>query len=305
MLQEVHCIDKNIPMYLAEWGFQGLFSCHSGSKAGVCILFNNNFNLQIHKSFCDPEGQFILCDLKIGQFCIILGNIYAPNDDNPGFFKLLFEQLQTLKCEEMMRNDNLVLAINKDKKGGLAKTHQKSVKVIEHFANELDLVDVWRAQNQEKPRYTWRRRNPGVHCWLDFFLASQTLSNITNAGIVSGYKTDHSMITLTILLHTNTRGRGVWKLNTSFLTKSDYVNQINEQIQSVKSVKQEYQGENSVNSALLWEIVKLKVGEKSISYGVGKKRAMSREKEETEQSISQLEKEKQIFKQHSKAKREN
>ena len=38
-------------------------------------------------------------------------------------------------------------------------------------------------------------------------------------------------------------------------------------------------------------MVKLKVKEKCISYAVGKKRAMSREKEETEQSISQLEKE--------------
>ena len=33
---------------------------------------------------------------------------------------------------------NLVLDINKDKKGGLAKTHQKSVEVIKDFANELD-----------------------------------------------------------------------------------------------------------------------------------------------------------------------
>lgn len=59
---------------------------------------------------------------------------------------------------------NLVLDISKDKKDGLAKTHQKSVKVIKNFANELDLVDVWRAQNQEKRRYSWRRRNPGPGC---------------------------------------------------------------------------------------------------------------------------------------------
>ena len=153
-------------MYLAEWGFEGLFSCHSGFKAGVCILFSNNFNLQIHKTFCDPEGLFILCDLKIEQFCITLANIYAPNDDNPGFFEFLFEQLQTFKCEEMIIGGdyNLVLDINKDKKGGLAKTHQNSVKVIKDFVNELDLVDVWRAPNQEKRRYTWQRRNPGPGC---------------------------------------------------------------------------------------------------------------------------------------------
>ena len=56
MLQEVHCEKENIPMKLAEWGYQGLFSCYSSSKAGVCVLFNNNFNLQIQKAFCDSWG---------------------------------------------------------------------------------------------------------------------------------------------------------------------------------------------------------------------------------------------------------
>ena len=34
------------------------------------------------------------------------------------------------------------------------------------------------------------------------------------------------MITLQISLHSNTRGRGFWKLNTSFLSETEYVNQI-------------------------------------------------------------------------------
>ena len=69
MLQEVHCIDKNIPIYLAEWGCEGLFSCHTSASAGVCIVFNNNINSQIQKTFCDPEGRFIIWDIKIEQFC--------------------------------------------------------------------------------------------------------------------------------------------------------------------------------------------------------------------------------------------
>ena len=30
----------------AEWGYQALFSCCSSTKAGVAILFNNNFSFQ-------------------------------------------------------------------------------------------------------------------------------------------------------------------------------------------------------------------------------------------------------------------
>ena len=29
MLQEVHCVKENIPMYLTKWGYQGFFSCYS------------------------------------------------------------------------------------------------------------------------------------------------------------------------------------------------------------------------------------------------------------------------------------
>ena len=66
MLQKVHCINKNIPIYLAEWGYQGLFSCHTSASA------NNNINLQIQKTLCDPEGRFI------EQFCITLTNTVPP-----------------------------------------------------------------------------------------------------------------------------------------------------------------------------------------------------------------------------------
>ena len=45
---------------LTEWGYQALFSCHSSKKAGVAILFNNNFNVQIQKSYSDPGERFII-----------------------------------------------------------------------------------------------------------------------------------------------------------------------------------------------------------------------------------------------------
>ena len=256
----------------------------------VSFSVNNNINFQIQKTFCDPEGRFIICDI-IEQFCITLTSIYAPNNDNPGFFKHVFEQLQLFKCEELIIGGdyNLVLDINKDKKGGLAKTHHKSVKAIRDHMNELDLVDVWRTLNEDERRYTWRRKNPEVHCRFDFFLASQTLlGNITIAEIVPGYKTDHSMITLNISLHSNRRGTELCRLNTSLLTESDYVNQI---IAQIEYVKQDYRGENSINPALLWEMVKLKIREKTISYAVEKKRKITRKKEDTEQMIAQLEKE--------------
>ena len=153
-----------------------------------------------------------------------------------------------------------MLDTSNDKMGGLNKTHQNSIQVIHEYQNALDLVDVWRTLNKDDRRYTWRRRNPEIHCRLDFFFVSQTiLYKTTKADILPGYKTDHSMITLNFSLHSNQRGRGLWKLNTSFLSQNDYVNEICAQI---REVQQEYQGENSISPVLLWEMIKLKQPER-------------------------------------------
>ena len=130
---------------------------------------------------------------------------------------------------------NLVLDVDKDKKGGLARTHKNLREVITNFFENLDLIDAWRVLNSESSRFTWRQKKPEVHCRLDFFLVNQTtFCNTVSADILPGYQTDHSMITLQISLHSNNRGQGFWKLNTSFLNDTEYVNQIKSIIKQTK-----------------------------------------------------------------------
>ena len=75
-LPETHCMENNQHNWKAEWGYQALFSCHSSKKAGIVILFNNNFNLQIQKSYSDPGGRFIICHLITNGKQFTLANQY-------------------------------------------------------------------------------------------------------------------------------------------------------------------------------------------------------------------------------------
>ena len=289
-IQEAHCTQDNIHDWRAEWGYQALFSCCSSNKAGVAILFNNNFSFQLLKAYTDPKGRFIICDLITNGKHITLANIYAPNEDDPNFFTSVFNQLLDFKCEEIIVGGdfNLVLDVDKDKKGGLARSHKKSLEVINDFSENLDLIDAWRVLNPESSRFTWRQKKPEVHCRLDFFLVNQTtFCNTVSADILPGYKTDHSMITLQISLHSNNRGRGFWKLNTSFLNDIEYVNRIKSVINQTKV---EYAQDDTVNPNLLWEMVKLKVREESLKYGTSKKKKLAKKEEEIEQAIATLEK---------------
>ena len=86
------------------------------------------------------------------------------------------------------------------------------------------------------------------------------MSNIKRADISFGFKTDHSLISINLATHSNQWGPGYWKLNTSLLSDNDYVNKIR---MTVKDVNDEYSYDASVNPALKWEMIKLKIREQS------------------------------------------
>ena len=174
-----------------------------------------------------------LSTFKTNEKLITSATIYAPNEDDPGFFERFHDHL---RGHLIIGGDfNLVLDTDIDKKGGLAKTHTKTVKVIKDHMAELDLVDVWRLSNPDGRRYTWRHQKPEIHCRLDFFLVSQTLTcNVTNSDILAGFKTDHSLITIKLSLHSNRIGPGFWRLNTSLLEEDGYVKQSKQQLKPSK-----------------------------------------------------------------------
>ena len=157
MLQEVHCSEITIPSWSAEWGYKTIFSCCNSAKGGVAILFNNNFDFQLQRTYVDPNGRFIICDITLDKKCVTIATLYAPNEEDPNFFLNFFDHLNDFECDDVIigRDFNLVLNLDIDKKGGLARTHTESVKT-KGFCDEFDLVDAWRVLNPENRRYKWR-----------------------------------------------------------------------------------------------------------------------------------------------------
>ena len=127
---------------------------------------------------------------------------------------------------------------------------------------------MWRALNPDGTRFTWRRSKPEVHCRLDYFMISSSLTTaITNADILPGYKTDHSLITIHLASNSNPRGPGFWKLNTSFLLDSEYIEFIN----YIDEVEKEYRNNDDVDTVLLRDTMKMQIRFSSLKYGREKK----------------------------------
>ena len=101
--------------------------------------------------------------------------MYAPNDDEPTLYQTCFDHVLDFQCEDLIIGGdfNLVLDLDKDKKGGRANTHTESVEVLQIFMAEHNLMDVRRILNPDSFQYTWRRKQPEVHvhCRLDFFFS--------------------------------------------------------------------------------------------------------------------------------------
>ena len=146
LLQETHISENTNPVWSSEWSLKFLFISYSTYSGGVSILFNNNFTFQLQRSFLDNTGRFIICDIKTNEKLITLATIYAPNEDDPGFFERFHDHLRDFQWDDIIIGSDftLVLDIDIDKRGSLAKTHTKAVKVIKGNLAELDLVDVWR-----------------------------------------------------------------------------------------------------------------------------------------------------------------
>ena len=198
---------------------------------------------------------------------ISLQRLYSINFLMPYFFLYYYTVLRygVLMIELMLRNGKRLHWKNSH---AILQTFVKSLEVINSYCEDLDLIDVWRIQNPEQRRFTWRQKNPEIQCRLDFFLVSQCTScNSINTDIAPGYKTDHSLVTLQISTHNNMRGQlGFWKLNTSFLKDEEYI----KKIQSIiTQTKDEYALDNTVTPNLLWEMIKMKIRETLIEFGSG------------------------------------
>lgn len=90
---------------------------------------------------------------------------------------------------------NCALQPSKDRSSGIDNTHVRSRKALQYFIKELNLVDIWRAQNPIKREYScWSNTSKG-YSRIDYFLISaELISCIRNCRYSSILISDHARI---------------------------------------------------------------------------------------------------------------
>ena len=169
--------------------------------------------------------------VKCSSMTINLINVYAPNHDDPDFFKEVKDIAfkgdfdYVILCGDL----NLVLDPKKDSYNYNNVNNLKARIATLDLINELDLLDVYRTLHTDSKRYTGRRKNPLKQARLDYFLISASMTDIiSTCDIKPGYRSDHSIIEMQIMINPFKRGKGIWKFNNNLLYQKDYLTLIND-----------------------------------------------------------------------------
>ena len=161
---------------------------------------------------------------------LLLVNIYGPNKDNPTFYQSLSETVKRYKnLNVVIVGDwNLFLDSQLDCYNYKHINNPKAKEATENMILELELTDVWRENNPQCKRYTWRKPNPLKQDRLDFILLSDHLMwHFDDKDILPGYRSDHSVVMLKLRVGKGIKHKRFWKFNCSLLTDKQYLDQVN------------------------------------------------------------------------------
>ena len=289
----------------AEWGYKSYFASYNSNSRGVAILFNNNLEFLVKKVYKDILGNYIFVTVTIMDREFLIVSLYGPNRDDPEFYAELEERINDVGLENIIIGGdwNLVLDYTLDYYNYKHHNNIKAQEQVDNLMINLDLLDIWRELYPEMRRYTWRRNTPLQQSRLDFFLISDLLSTfVTNADIKAGYRTDHSMITLTLTLGKESKNKLLWKFNNSLLKDKHFAEEINDVI---KAVVEEYAAlpytreqlskipkcdiQFVISDQLFLDVLLMKIRSKTISYAAMKKRLDEKKEKDLENSIQSLE----------------
>ena len=114
-LQDTHLLEKDIPSVKQIWSDCYLHGKKTNAR-GVGILLNNNFEYEITECHQDTNGNIIQLFIKCSSAKINLINIYAPNQDEPAFFKEVKDRASVGEFDYVIicGDFNLVLDPKKD-----------------------------------------------------------------------------------------------------------------------------------------------------------------------------------------------
>ena len=266
-----------------------MFSHGESNARSIAILISKQLDVKINEVKRDINGRFILIDCTISENKYIIVNIYAPTIDKKQvtFVNYVLEMLQPYLGKNIIIGGDLNIDFDKSQKETLS-TNLGYSRQLSLMVQTFDLVDIWRLKHPDTVRYTSREktRYGFKQSRLDYIFITCNLEFTTMAsGIIPSIKSDHSLLKVSLCLENEPkRGRGLWKLNVSLLTDSQYAKLMKTVIKD--AIKD---SNNLVDVGLKWDYIKCRIRTESITFSINKRKNSRLAIDKLSKQLSELE----------------
>ena len=117
-----------------------------GNQRRVLTLINNTSEYDISEIKKDPNGNFLITELKISGKKITLINIYCPNEDKPHFYNSVQQLVSDIGNENVIfcGDWNLVLDPYLDTENYRQINNPRGRSAVLNIIQENGYIDVWR-----------------------------------------------------------------------------------------------------------------------------------------------------------------
>lgn len=291
-LQETRFVSGMEKTVEKDWGGDCFFSCSGSESRGVAILFRKAFAVENKHVLFEEDGNYFLLEfITEEKKRFLLGCIYGPSgNDKPSanFFRYLQKYIDQFDCENIILCGDFNATLNQklDCKCYVNEHKPETREAILELMNDKHLIDIFREMNPNVPAFTFDKKEGGKitkQSRLDFFLISESLwSCFTECFTLQKYKSDHSMITLSL------KDEKLWEFDNALLSDEDFV-------QSIKSVIQTHvqewfshprRGAVEFTDQKMLEILLEKIKEKCISYSSSGESVSYSSSEKNENSVN-------------------
>lgn len=289
-LQETHIKNNFHNRLKAKWVKDVYHSFFATKARGVAILFRKGIPF-IHKStLADKDGRYIIVSGEMYNTSITLVNLYAPNIDNPTFFKKVFSLIPDLSQTKLIIGGDFNTPLDPflDRSSTRKIPKNNSSTFLNSYINNMNLVDLWRFTNPRGRDYSFFSPVHNSYSRIDYFLLDTSLVPfVTDVKYHAISISDHSPLTFSIFLEGLEPSSRSWRLNPQLLTDKEFC----EFLETQMKLYFEINDTSEITPSTLWEAFKAYLRGCVISYEVARKKKDSAQCKQLEEQIQKLDRE--------------
>lgn len=288
LLQETHLNDKEHLKLQHKAFSQVYFSSFTSRSRGVAILIQKNIPLKNLDCIKDTTGCFvILKGIFSGEEISIL-NLYNPPGHPTHLLSSVFSKIINLGTKHTIIGGDFNCHLNPviDKSPPAKPLLSSHAKFVNAFCEDMDYIDVWRAQHLTDKEYTFFSNVSQSSTRIDsFLLPKKLLCSVTCSSIGPIVISDHAAVFLQYNLSHSAAQTRYWKCNHFILTDLTFASYFRDEFKIFFAT-------NSISThdaSLLWETSKAFSRGIIISYTSTKRRRQAEQRKILESKLKHAE----------------